>query len=105
MRVYKYAELLMEIFIFISTMFLCFLYVFGLMSLLIAVDAFVISSLWPIVIPSLFPGLVEKGLLAKTVGFSNIFWFIVMLVVIKPVNISGMFSKTNKKGDKDYDKR
>jgi hypothetical protein len=70
----------------------------GVTAALIAIDALVATALWPEIIPSLFPGFAEKGLIAPKVNFETMFWAIAALWVLKPANLSHLFS--NNKGGK-----
>jgi hypothetical protein len=76
-------------------------FVVGIMSAIVAVDALVITSLWPIVIPAMFPNLVAQGFIVAEISFSTAFWLLFMLVVARPANIGNVFSsKKEKKDDK-----
>lgn len=64
----------------------------------VAIDAYVLSVLWDLVIPALFPKAVELGYIAKTMPFLTMFWVCVGLFVVRPANLKDMIS--NNKGDK-----
>ena len=82
------------------TVFSPIAFVVGLVSLLIAVDAFVLTSVWPIVIPKLFPALVAQGVITGSVNFYTMFWALTAIMVLRPINVSNIFQKTPKTGEK-----
>lgn len=99
-----FVDILASVFGFSAAVVLGFVFVFGLIGLIIAVDSFVLINLWPVVITKLFPNAVAQGFIAGTVEFSTMFWFLTALMVLRPVNIANLFSKTNKREKKDDDK-
>ena len=99
--VYPLVDFIMSAIVFAFVSLGSVAFVMGLVSLFIAVDAFVLTSLWPIVIPKLLPGLVMQGNVASTVEFSTMFWFLTALIVMKPLNAANIFKKSSKKEQKD----
>jgi len=75
------------------------LFVMGIMSAIISVDALLISTLWPAVVPKILPGLVAQGFIAQEVSFTTVFWLLFMLGVASPANISNVFSSQKEKKD------
>lgn len=69
------------------------LLVIGLFFAYVAVDAAILTVLWPEVMPDLFPMAVENGYVVKEVDFHSIFLACLALVVLRPVNMSQIFPK------------
>lgn len=88
----------------IVTVLMSFFFVFGMVGLIIAIDAYVLMHLWPLVVPQLFPGAVASGAVAGEVTFMTMFYGLVAIMVLKPADLSRMFSKIHKKGDKNDNK-
>jgi hypothetical protein len=75
--------------------------VYGIVLLIIAVDAYVASCLWPLVIPKVFPGLVANGFISGTVEFTTMFWTLLTVYVLRPANISKLFTRNKKEKEND----
>jgi hypothetical protein len=58
----------------------------GIACAIVALDAWLLTVLWPLTVPIMFPGLVKTGILTATVDFWPAFWFLAMLWVIRPMS-------------------
>lgn len=94
-------SLVLSAFVAVTATIGSILFVLGLASLFIAVDAFVLISLWPIVIPKLLPGLVASGYIAGEVSFHTMFWTLAAIMIMRPLNITKLFTKSSKKEQSD----
>jgi len=73
------------------------LLVVGVFVSYVAIDAAILTVLWPMVVPSIFPQAVTQGFIVKAVDFSSMFVACLALVIIRPVNMSTIFSNNKEK--------